>query len=194
MPEWRELLRERLAALELDGAREAEIIEELSQHLDERYDELRLDGVSDDEARRLAMSELLDDGALDRFMRPLRQAHTPPPIAAGAPRAGLLRDLWQDLRYAVRMLRRDRAFAVAAILTLALGIGANSAIFALVDTTLLRPLPFPNADRLVLLLESSRTSPRGGICISIRCSSRARLASISFGPPMTWRCSTGSSG
>ena len=144
-------------------AREAEIVEELSQHLDERYEELRRDGVSEDEARRLAIGELLEPEALGRFMRPLRQANRPTPIVPGAPRHWLVVDLWQDLRYALRMLRTERAFAAAAILTLALGIGVNSAIFALVDTTLLRPLPFPNADRLVLLLEGSRTSRRGGV-------------------------------
>jgi putative ABC transport system permease protein len=163
MSEWGQHVRSRLADLRLDAGREAEIVEELSQHLDERYAELRRDGVSEDEARRVAIGELLDPEALGRFMRPLRQANTPTPIVPGAPRHWLVVDLWQDLRYALRMLRTDRAFAAAAILTLALGIGVNSAIFALVDTTLLRPLPFPNADRLVLLLESSRTSRRGGV-------------------------------
>ena len=57
--------------------------------------------------------------------------------------------LWQDIRYGVRMLLRNRGFAVVAALTLALGIGANSAIFSVVDALLLRPLPFPHSDRLV---------------------------------------------
>jgi putative ABC transport system permease protein len=163
MSEWRDHVRSRLVNLRLDAAREAEIVDELSQHLDERYEELRRDGVSEAEARRLAVEELLEPEALGRSMRPLRQANTAAPLVPGAPRYRLAIDLWQDLRYAVRMLGKERAFAAAAILTLALGIGANSAIFALVDTTLLRPLPFPNAERLVLLLERSETSRRVGV-------------------------------
>jgi putative ABC transport system permease protein len=63
-----------------------------------------------------------------------------------------------DVRFAVRQLWRAPAFTVVATITLALGIGANSAIFALVDATLLRPLPFPTADRLVMAWEQSRTA------------------------------------
>ena len=71
--------------------------------------------------------------------------------------------LWQDLRYGVGSLRRSPAFTAAAALTLALGVGANSAIFALVDATLLRPLPFPQPDRLVMLSESSKGDTRGRV-------------------------------
>ena len=62
--------------------------------------------------------------------------------------------LWQDLRYSFRMLWKDKAFAAVAILTLALGIGANTAIFTVVDATLLRPLPYRDPDRLVHLWET----------------------------------------
>src|SRR5688500_648675 len=69
----------------------------------------------------------------------------------------------QDLVFASRQLRRSPSFTLVAALTLALGIGANSAVFALVDATLLRPLPVPDADRLVMLWERNRTSVRGPV-------------------------------
>src|SRR5271155_865812 len=62
--------------------------------------------------------------------------------------------LWQDLHYGVRMLRRNPGFAIVAILTLAIGIGANVAIFGIVNGVLLHPLPFPDSDRIVTLWET----------------------------------------
>src|ERR1700722_2966382 len=66
--------------------------------------------------------------------------------------------LGQDIRYALRQLNRSRGFAVVAILTLALGIGANTAIFSVIDSILLEPLPFPHQDRLVELQADAASS------------------------------------
>jgi predicted permease len=163
MPEWKMLVRERLASLSLSPTREAEIVEELSQHLDLRYDELRVQGTSEAEARRLAIEELLDHEALARYMRPLRQAHVPPPITPGAPARFLPGDLWQDIRYAARMFSKQPGFAAATILTLALGIGASTAIFSVVYGVLLKPLPFQEPERLVSVMHSAPTLGLPGV-------------------------------
>jgi putative ABC transport system permease protein len=153
MPDWVEHVRPRLSALNLSPAREAEIVEELSQHLDERWQELMASGASPDEAARSALADFSEGNLLARHMAPLRQAHPPFPITLGAPKGNLFGALWQDLCYGVRQLLHRPGFTAIAITTLALGIGANAAIFSFVSAVLLKPLPYPHAERIVSVWE-----------------------------------------
>jgi len=85
-------------------------------------------------------------------------------------------ELWRDVRHAVRLLRRAPGFAAVAVATLALGIGANTAIFSVVNGLLLRPLPYPEPDRL-LYLDGAFSTPRGDSAFQLSYPEFADIAS-----------------
>jgi putative ABC transport system permease protein len=122
-----------------------DIEREVAFHLAERADDERASGLSDDESRRRARL---------RFGNPTVQAER----TREADIAGWLDDLLHDVRQAFRSIRRTPSFTVAVVLTLALGIGVNTAVFSVVDGVLLKPLLYPDADRLVRV--AGRTQPQ----------------------------------
>ena len=122
-----------------------EFDEELRFHIDRETSENIKRGMSADEARRVALAEF---GGVSRFREEVRDQHG----------VRWLDDLSADVRHGVRLLRMNMLFSGAVIGTLALGIGATSTIFAVVNGVLLRPLPFPEPDRIVSIGEVSATS------------------------------------
>ncbi|MGH9851015.1 MAG: ADOP family duplicated permease, partial [Blastocatellia bacterium] len=150
MPDWKQEIRQRLANLKLEPTREAAIIEELAQHLEDCYAELLAGGVTPAEAERRTRAELSGNELLARELRRVERQAAPEPIVLGTNRrTNMFADMWQDLRYGARALWNSRGFTVVAALSLALGIGATTTVFSLMNAVLLRPLPVKDADTLV---------------------------------------------
>jgi putative ABC transport system permease protein len=155
--DFRPSIRARLRDLAIEPAVQASVIEELAAHLEDSYSAALASGLDEPEARARALEELGDPARLAGEVARIQPAvRKPVPLPLGGPppdgsRASLGRDAWRDVRYAVRLLARAPGFASVALATLALGLGANVAIFSLVDGILLRPLRYPAAGQLVVI-------------------------------------------
>jgi len=151
--EIRSEVRRQLSGVPLGAIRENEIVEELSQHLLDRTEEMRQNGASEDEVIRSIRADL----RASDWLRELRRVETVPQeqFVLGARRNNMIRDMVQDTRYGLRSLRKNPGFGALVILTLAVGIGASTAIFSVVNAVMLRALPFQNPDRLVRIYESN---------------------------------------
>jgi len=133
-----------------------EVDEELAFHIEMRTRELIERGMDPKAAREIVLSRIGDLGQLKRTCEDLGKKRD-----RDMRLTQWLEELTDDVAVALRQLKASPAFTVVAVLTLALGIGANSAMFAVADATLLRPLPFPNADRLVMVSELRQDGTRG---------------------------------
>jgi putative ABC transport system permease protein len=161
MPDWRKYVEAALAGEQLEPARLAEVCEELAEHLDDRYHAQLAKGCKPVEAEQQVLEELHEGklaAELRSILKAASQSEAPPDSAS------FFSSVWRTLRYGFRQLRLRPGFALAALLSLALGIGANTAIFELLDAVRMRTLPVKNPQQLAAIRKpGDRTGEGRGV-------------------------------
>ena len=156
-----DIVKLRIRSLAQSGRVSDELDEELRAHVDAHVEELVASGMSAERARTEALRAF---GGVERTKEAVRDAWRTRP----------LQDAWQDLRYGLRSLAGAPTFTLVALATIALGVGATTAIFSVVNGVLLQPLPYPGSERIVSLItrysDTGRATPRltGGDLLDIR--------------------------
>src|SRR5581483_1908167 len=161
MPDWKSVIENHLEGVNLSATREAEIIEELSQHLEDRYQELLVAGMESQRAYDAAVDEI--NARLPEEMRRVESRVNIEPVVFGARRRNMLEAIWQDLKFGFRMLIKSPGFTAVCLVSLALGIGANTAIFQLIDAVRMSALPVRNANELAVIHLKAEKGRRGSV-------------------------------
>lgn len=189
--DWKKYIREHMTPLDLGPENEFEMVDEMAQHMEAIYEEALADGASEREAFARAAAHVKDWRLLEcelvRARHPItgrwldKRLGAEAPIESTGRKGGIgMGSLVQDLRYAGRMLLKSKTFTAVAVLSLGLGIGANTALFSLVDAVLLKTLPVKNPNELVLF--NWLSGPRG--------LSRGLMGSVQTDPSNGMRTST----
>jgi predicted permease len=202
MPDWKQEIARRLAPLRMEPGREAAIVEELSQHLEDRYAEMLSAGASEPEASRKVLQELNGADvfavAVPPALRRPSQNATPPAVSGSG---NLLSDFPRDLRYGLRSIWKAPAFSFFAVLTLALGIGASTTVFTVVNTLLLHPLPAKDPSHLAAVYTTDMKGQKGAGSLlpssylnlkDYQSGSTAFTGLAGFSPPMVMTLTEGS--
>ena len=167
MPDFKFEIRKSLAALNLSPTREEEIVEELSQDLQERFEEALSHGASEEEAKQVVLNELMFPESIDKELKGVEQPVPSTELAIGAEKTrNRFAGFWDDIRFGLRMLRKQPGFAVVVILTLGIGIGATNAMLSVVQDVLIRPLPYAHSDRLYAISASSESTGQSRVAAS----------------------------
>src|SRR5262245_28177782 len=152
-------LRLRLRTLFFKSRMENELEEEVKFHLEKEIEQNLARGMTPEEARLAALRSF---GGVERVKEESRDVRG----------VRLLEEVWQDLRYGARTLLKRPGFTLAAVLTLALGIGANAAMFTIVHGALLRPLDYPKPDQLMYLTAEAPAIGAARNALSVRSEER----------------------